>query len=207
MYEDGDIVQGYMEEYVQVAIGSILGDGCLKQLSKRRRASQLYVSQHSDKLPYLEWLHSKLSGGFEMNVIKPKKGYKQHYFMTKPDKLLGFLMEKFYPQGKKIIPEDIGDILTDPVTIAVWYMDDGTLDKRSKYHCNAMFATYGFSFEGCGRLVAALKENFGLEVSTSRCMMRGKVYPRLYVKSGSMGRFISLVQPYIHPVFNYKIGL
>ena len=194
-----------MEEHIQVAIGSILGDGNLKQLSKRAKASQLYVSQHSSKLPYLEWLHERLGGGFAMNPIKPKKGYEQHYFMTKPEKGLGYLMEKFYPKGKKIIPDDIGDLLKYSLSLAVWYMDDGTLDRRSKYHYNALIATYGFSFDGCERLSEALHKNFGLEVSVTKCKMRDKVYPRMYVKSNSMVSFISLIKPHIHPIFEYKV--
>ena len=194
-----------MEEHIQVAIGSILGDGNLKQLSKKGKASQLYVSQHSSKLPYLEWLHERLGEGFAMNPIKPKKGYEQHYFMTKPEKGLGYLMEKFYPEGKKIIPEDISDLLIHPLSLAVWYMDDGTLDKRSKYHYNALIATYGFSFKGCERLSEALHKNFGLEVSVTKCKMRDVIYPRLYVKSESMDDFVSLIKPHIHPIFEYKI--
>lgn len=196
-----------MEEYIQVAIGSILGDGNLKQLSKRAGASQLYVSQHSDKLSYLEWLHFKLSKGFAMNPIRPKKGYKQYYFMTKPNKTLGLFKRKFYPNGKKIIPADIDRLLKDSMSLAVWYMDDGTLDKRPKYHYNAWFATHGFSFDGCEILSKTLKKNFGLEISVIKGKMRDKVYPRLYVKSQSMDKFISLVKPFILPVFRYKIGL
>jgi len=194
-----------MEEHIQVAIGSILGDGNLKQIAKKTRASQLYVSQHSSRLPYLEWLHGKLGQRFAMNPIKPKKGYEQYYFMTKPEKELGYLMEKFYPQGKKIIPDDIGNLLKHPLSLAVWFMDDGTLDRRSKYHYNVLIATYGFSFNGCQRLAEVLCQNFGLEVSVTKCKMRDRIYPRLYVKSRSMENFVSLVKPFVHPIFQYKL--
>ena len=196
-----------MEEYVQVVIGSILGDGNLKYYSRTKQFSQLYVSQHSSKLPYLEWLHSKLSSGFEVYPIKPKKGYEQHYFITKPNKIFGLLRLKFYPKGKKQIPSDIESLLKYPISLAVWYMDDGNLDKRYKYHCNATLATYGFSFGECRRLTKVLKKNFGISSSVNRNTMRGKVYPRLYIKSESMNRFVSIIKPYIQPVFNYKIGL
>lgn len=195
-----------MGEHIQVAVGSILGDGCLKGISKRKMSSQLYVSQHSSKLPYLEWVHSQLDKGFAMNPIKPKKGYEQYYFNTRPEKTLGYLFRKFYPEGKKIIPADMEILLKYPSSLAVWHMDDGTLDRRSKYHYNAMIATYGFSFGECERLTEALYKNFGLDVSVTRCKMRDKMYPRLYVKSRSMDRFASLVKPYIHPIFHYKVN-
>lgn len=192
---DDDIV--HMEQPLGIAIGSILGDGNLKQLSKRRLASQLYVSQHSSKLPYLKWLHAQLGRRFSMNPIKPKKGYEQYYFMTRPSVELGSLMQIFYPNGKKTIPREIMKLLNDPLSLAVWYMDDGTLDNRSRYHWNAMIASYGFGFAECELLAEALKRNFSLEVSVIRCQMRNVVYPRLYIRSSSMPKFISLIQPYI----------
>lgn len=195
-----------MDRAIQVAVGLILGDGCLKQLSKRAEASQLYVSQHLSKITYLEWLHRELEKRFVMNPIKPKKGYNQHYFMTKPHTDLGELMKKFYPSGTKIVPNDIKTLLNDPVSLAVWYMDDGTLDRRSSYHFNSMFSTYGFSFECCQRLSDCIRDNFKVESSVTKCTMRGKIYPRLYVKSVSMPRFVSLIKPFIVPVFHYKVN-
>ena len=194
-----------MEEHIQVAIGSILGDGSLKDPAKRTGFAQLYVSQRCDRLPYLVWLHAKLSKGFRVNPIKVKKGYNQFYFMTKPDGYLGYLRRKFYPEGKKIIPEDICNFLKHPLSLAVWYMDDGTLDKRDKYHQNALIATYGFSFTDCERLTIALEDNFGILSSVTKCRMRGKVYPRTYIKSGSMRRFTAIIKPFIHPALSYRL--
>ncbi len=196
-----------MEEHLLVTIGSILGDGNLKYFSERTQNSQIYVAQHSSKLSYLEWLHSKYKSGFEMYPIKSKKGYQQHYFISKPNKIMGSFRKVFYPKGKKIVPLEIEDLLKNPISLAVWYMDDGTLDKRSKYHFNSSIATYNFSFEECTKLSEVLNKNFGILVSVNQSKMREKIYPRLYVKSESMDRFISLVKPFVQPVFNYKIGI
>ncbi len=195
-----------MGKGISVAIGSVLGDGFLHRLTKRKSTSQLYVSQHDSKLAYLEWLHSKLGESIEMNPIKPKTGYQQHWFMTKPDQKLGYLRKKFYLKRKKRIPNNIKEILNNPLSLAVWYMDDGNLDERSKYHHNSTIATYCFSFEECGILSEVLKENFEVKASVNQTKMRERVYPRLYIWSESMERFISLITPFIHPVFNYKIG-
>lgn len=40
----------------------------------------------------------------------------------------------FYPERKKIIPHNIQSFLHDPLSLAVWFMDDGY--KRSD--CNAL---------------------------------------------------------------------
>ncbi len=196
-----------MRKYIQILIGSVLGDGHLYRLAIRNQTSQLYLSQHSSKLPYLEWLRDMLNEGISVRSIKPKTGYSQYYIFTKPSLELGELKKKFYPTGtKKIIPADIENLLVHPLSLAVWYMDDGTLDNRERYHRNAMIATYCFSFEDCERLVKAIKINFGFEANVTKCRMRGKIYPRLYIPSKSMPRFISLIKPHIHSCFRYKIG-
>jgi hypothetical protein len=129
-----------MRRDIQVIIGSILGDGSLSP----GKFSTIDISQHVDKLPYLEWLHKTLGIRFLLNPIKQKKGFKQMYrFRSKPSEILGIFRSKFYSRqtGKKIIPSDIKELLENPMSLAVWYMDDGTLDKREKYHFNSSIAT------------------------------------------------------------------
>lgn len=197
-----------MDEHIKVAIGSILGDGSLSPVSKRGKSSRIEISQHNNKLPYLTWLHQKLMSGFDLNPIYPKKGFNLHRFSSKSSKELGLLRELFYSrEGRKIIPLNIGELLKDPVTLAVWYMDDGTLDKRKNYHFNSMIASYCFTFEECETLKDVLFDNFSIKTSVTKCNMRGKIYPRIYVKSESMDSFISVISPFIHPVFKYKIGI
>lgn len=40
------------------------------------------------------------------------------------------LRQKWYPDGRKIVPEDL---TITPTTLAYWFMDDGTANLRSKY--------------------------------------------------------------------------
>ena len=103
------------------------------------------------------------------------------------------------------MPATIGELLTDPISVAVWYQDDGTLDRRARYHWNVRLATYCFPYEDCVLLKEILKKNFGLEVSICRCAMRNKVYYQLYVPTKSMERFMEVVRPFIHENYAYKI--
>jgi hypothetical protein len=199
-----------MQKYNQIVIGSILGDGSLSTLTKKKQFSTLDVSQNIDKISYLKWLHKNLRRNFLLNPIKQKKGFGRIFrFKSKSDKKLGILRTKFYSShsGKKMIPPDIQEILKEPIALAVWYMDDGTLDNRDKYHFNSCIATYCFTFKECNMLKETLKKNFGLNVSVNQSLMRGKRYPRIYIKSESMKDFIKIIKPHIHPVFNYKIGI
>lgn len=192
------------EEQKNILIGLILGDGHLSR-SKGRSSTSFLEIKYDDKLyTYLEWLHVKLSP-LGVSKISPKKNYHQHLFRTKSREDIGGLRKTFYPKGIKIIPPSIKYFLTKPITLAIWYMDDGTLDCRSKYHYNALFATHCFSFDENVLLAETLKENFGLDVSVAKCTMRGVTRYRLYVKSKSMKRFIAMVKPYINKCLLYKI--
>lgn len=192
------------EEIRSILVGLILGDGYLTKFYGLSRKSRLDVKGDDKCLEYLRWLHRKLRP-LGVSDLKSKKNYHQHRFYTRATKEIGELREIFYPNGEKVIPEDIADYLKDPLTLAVWYQDDGTLDCRSKYHYNALFATHCFSLRECRLLAKALGENFSLDVRVCRCKMRGKIRYRLYITSKSMTRFISLVKPFIAPCFNYKV--
>ncbi len=189
-----------------VVVGLVLGDGNLTPASKRKKASMLQIGYRNEFLPYLQWIQFQLRP-LGVNPIRPKKGYQQHYFYTKPSVELGRLRQVFYPHGQKIVPVQIAQLLTDPLAVAVWYMDDGSLDFRRKDHCNANIATHNFSREDCGLLQAALRKNFGLDVRVHKTTIRQKCYYRLYVPSCSMSRFAGLVAPYIQPCMNYKLPL
>lgn len=194
-----------MKEKIRaILVGSILGDGYLTPYTGKSRKSKIDIKGDNKSLTYLQWLHKQLQP-IGVSDLKPKKNYHQHRFYTKSNEEIGKFRKLFYPKGIKIIPKNIKFFLKNPLTLAVWYQDDGTLDCRDRYHYNAMFATYCFSFHNCQLLAKALKENFNLDVRVYKCTMRGKTRYRLYITASSMPSFIKLIKPFINPCFNYKI--
>lgn len=187
-----------------IVIGSILGDGFLTPLTKRHELSRLWLKYDDECYSYLEWLHQNLLP-IGVDPIKAKANYTQHYFLTKSLAEMGVLRKRFYPKGKKIIPKEIFSLLVHPLSLAVWFMDDGNLDFRDRYHCNATFATYGFSEKECRTLVEVLWKNFRISARVHRTTMRNKVYFRLYILSKSTHVFMDLIRPYMHPCFAYKL--
>ena len=204
-YEDEDIVLHTIEkEELQIAIGSILGDGYLTALSKKGK-SRLWIKYDDKAFSYLMWIRDKLKP-FGVGLVKKKKGYNQHYFLTDSSDILGGLQKIFYPDGHtKCVPENIRKLLLKPIALAGWYMDDGHFDWRFKYHRNPTIATYCFSHKDCICLTETLCENFRIQSKVHKCTMRGKVYNRLYILSNSVDKFFNLIKPYIHPHFLYKI--
>jgi hypothetical protein len=188
-----------------ILIGLILGDGYLsKPVGKKKGTSYLDLKYDEKYLGYLEWIRKELKE-LSPSDIKKKKGFHQYRFYTKTSEDIGFLRDIFYPDGIKIIPSDIEKYLKEPITLAVWYQDDGTLDYRDKYHANSLFATHCFSKEECNLLASALFQIYGLDVRVCRCQMRGKLYFRLYVTSKSMPAFMDIITPYMQKCFEYKL--
>lgn len=189
-----------------IVIGTLLGDGSVYKPSVRKGEAQLRLGYMETSLPYLQWLREQLLSLVEMNPILPKKGYKQFYCWSRPSQALAEYRNLFYPSGKKVVPKTINELLVHPAALAVWYMDDGSIDDRPSYHRNITLATYGFSFPDCRRLCSVLKSNFGIVCNVHRSTMRNKTYPKIYVLSESTDRFLELVKPYIQPCFAYKLG-
>lgn len=192
------------ERWKAIVIGSALGDGSLTPVSKRKGEAMLHVGYHDRLLEYLQWMHRELAV-LGVNPIQPKRGFQQHHFYTKPHRELGQLREVFYPQGHKVVPQQIGDLLIDPLSLAVWYMDDGSLDCRWKNHFNATISTHSFSREGCELLRTVLWSNFGVKAAVHQSTIRGKTYYRLYFLAESMERFLQLVTPQVLPCLGHKV--
>ena len=205
--EDDDIVQqaSSMELRTRnIIVGSLLGDGWFNGLSSTGKTN-FRVKYNDKSFGFLKWIREQLLE-LKPSELKTIPKYSQHYFFTKSSKELGDFRKLFYPnEGMKRVPQNIAQLLTDPISLAIWYQDDGTLDRRSKYHWNARLATYCFPYEDCVLLSKAVRQNLGIETSVCRCQMRKKMYYQLYVPSKSMNLFIETVKPYIHPDYAYKI--
>jgi len=188
----------------KIIIGSLLGDGWLNPMTPTQKSS--YRVKYSDRsIGYLTWIHDQVAE-LKPSELKSIPKYSQHLFYTESRTDLGEFRKLFYPnEGEKRVPQNIKSLLKDPLSLAVWFMDDGTLDFRDKYHRNALFATHCFSFNDCNLLSDMLRENFGLKVSVCKCQMRGKMYYRLYVYSESMKLFEDIIKPFMHKDYAYKI--
>ena len=115
------------------------------------------------------------------------------YFTTRQLTAITELHKLFYNEGKKIVPLNIGSLLTER-SLAFWAMDDGD-NHRSGY----IFNTSGFTLEDVKVLQAVLYDNWQLETSIhSR--------NRIYIRSTSKNKFLSLIRPHFRNSMLYKIA-
>lgn len=144
----------------------ILGDGYLQKTGERNARLRL---EHAAKFKdYLLWKMNLLPKLFQgkpkhLKRIHPltKKEYEYVRIQSNTSPLLGKLRRLFYPEGKKIIPEEIKKLLTLPIGLVIWYYDDGYYNKKDK---NAFIYLGKLNKEDAERVKNVIEKNFGLNV-------------------------------------------
>jgi hypothetical protein len=166
----------------EILIGMVLGDAFVEE--SKTGLARVEVNHSLKQKEYLYWKFRELKRWVRANP------YKIEY----EDKRSG----NFYRGKRKIIPKDIEKILTSPLSLAVWYMDDG---KKRPDCCGAYLDTIWCKKEEQRRLIKCLKNNFGVE---TRMHWNGDGY-HLYIPASSIERFRSLIEKYIIPSMRYKL--
>lgn len=192
----------FTEKQKSILVGSILGDGYI-HLSPHKTAS-FEIRQSVKHQDYLSWMWDELQNFCSVNLYQ-RTDNQQWRLRTKYLSDFALLHNKFYAAGKKIIPKDIVNYLKSPLSLAVWYMEDGTLDWRLHDHYAFRIATNCFSLQEHNLLISALRNNFLVEATVQKTVMRGKLYYRLHIGASGRNQFLKLIKPYIVPSFRYKL--
>lgn len=102
----------------------------------------------------------------------------------------------FYPQGTKIIPNNIYDLLT-PIALAHLIMGDGSVQRSGLIIC-----TDSYTLVDVVRLMNVLIVKYSLDCTMRRC--RENQY-RIYIGQNSMTLLIKIVSPYMYSSMLYKL--
>ena len=183
------------EDY-EILYGLSLGD--LYILRKNTENALMRFEQSIIHKEYLEYLFERFKYLSTINAsvrTAERKTFDTSsvYFTTRQLTSITELHNLFYKEGKKIVPLNIGSLLTEK-SLAYWAMDDGD-NHRSGYILN----TSGFTLDDVKVLQAVLYDNWELETSIhSR--------NRLYVNSNSKNKLLNLIRPHFHHSMLYKIN-
>jgi hypothetical protein len=182
----------------QVLVGKILGDGSLVATFTGRNY-KFQVEHKKAHKDYVNWT----AGIFKEWLLSEPKLLEKHNswrFRTISHPELTEFQKIFYRNRRKIIPSDISKLLKEPISLAVWFMDDGGLSTSKSA---VTISTHSFTKAENNLLIDCLQTNFKLQANLN---WDGKGY-RLYIPVKSIARFKSLVDPYILEVMKYKIPL
>ena len=191
----------------QVVLGSVLGDGALSR-TRRSRGTRFRLGHGARQKEYLDY-KAGLLDNIPMTRHTNAKG--QSFIDTTPLPEIAELHDVVYAvPGRKHISEEYLKALT-PFALAIWFMDDGSFQLRSK---GAQQRTLGGSgrIEFCvealtagsrGRLADYLRHTWGLDVRLGDRGSRGVSI--LSFTTQSSAKFMDIVAPYIHPSMDYKL--
>src|SRR3989338_9432975 len=136
-------------------IGTLLGDGYIRQ-AKGRRNAFLEINHSMAQREYVEWKYEIIKN-LTRTGPKFRKGNGNriaYRFFTKQHPEFTKIMDLFYKDKKKRIP----DLALDPLILAVWFMDDGSRCSEDNVYIN----TQQFSKEDQYKLLEFLRK-IGLE--------------------------------------------
>ena len=187
-----------------ILIGSILGDGTL-QLGERGINASFKTEQGLAQKEYVWWKYNifkpwvftepKISHRYSESRERYAKSY---WFRTVRHPILTGFHKRFYESGKKIIPKDIASDM-NPLALAVWIMDDGSLNNNQ-----LDISTYSFTLPEIYLLIEAVKLKFNLRGQYYRDRDRGY---RMYFRKSETEKLARLINPYVIPSMDYKIRI
>lgn len=94
------------------------------------------------------------------------------------------------------MPNNIGEFLTDPLSLAIWIMDDGSAE-----YVGLSLQAHCFTKSEVSLLIKVIKHNFSL-LATMR-LNRGKWI--IYFPKNQMDNLRKVVEAFMLPQFLYKL--
>jgi hypothetical protein len=196
-----------------IILGNVLGDGHL-QIRPGEKSCRLRFTHGMGQAEYTRWQYRNLDwlckGTKEPYETKTKKGYSEciAYTSSRPE-LLRY-HDFFYkptglekPKYRKIVPEALIETLTDPLSLMVWYLDDGTL-RPDGGACR--LATQSFTESENEILQTCLKKNFGVKANIEK--WNNQYNLSIPTRGGHSKNFLSLFDQVVKkeiPSMRYKV--
>jgi hypothetical protein len=212
------------EKQIEIITGTLLGDGSLKMPLTTMRNSSLSENHSLNQACYIDFKASELgefinrtgntikkfTNSFNDSRKKKQVDREVKYYQTISHSFFTKLEKNWYKRDEngnyifnkkgekiKIVPLDL--VLT-PLTIAIWYLDDGWHDPKRR---RATLCTDGFNIQEVEFLCLKLqKMNIKCNISF-HCNK-----PQIRISCYSYKNFIDMISPYvIIDCMKYKIDL
>lgn len=188
----------------EVLVGLLLGDGHIEQPYITPRA-RLKVEQRAEMWEYVDWLHDIFQNWVRGAITSRThalratgKSYEYFGFTTFVHEEFMSYRQLFYPNNKKVIPDDLVSLLT-PLGFTVWFMDDGSV--KSHQSKGRILNTHSFVLKEVERLCVTLQAKFDLDAWPRQ--QRDGV--QIYISGKSADALQALLEPHIVPEMRYKL--
>ncbi len=178
----------------EIILGSLLGDGSLV-IPKRYKRARFEFRHAISQKEYFLWKVSQLKeiSGDNCFQIQPADGWSKKEKLHYHSRVHLALTELYYlarPEGKLCLRDEWLKLLT-PISLMVWWLDDGSLVKNLR---QGIFCTGGFSRYDLLTLSQYLKDKWGVK---NRIGRRAKYYQLRIYSTEELKKFLRLILPYL----------
>lgn len=203
------------KEKIKYIVAFTYGDGYIGQHGKECRFEANNIEKNMD---YMLWRKEILENITPVNFhpnIKLENHQQTYKTCTRTHPMYTKVHNRMYLLGKKVIDPHYLKLM-DWETLAIWYMDDGSIRPNIRYYKDKTYyctptpnlATCCFSYGDNLLLKQVFKQTLGIEFNISKhavSVNTGQQYI-LNLASGSFDRFIENIKPFIFPSFEYKLN-
>jgi Holliday junction resolvasome RuvABC endonuclease subunit len=211
-------------EQEQVLVGTVMGGGGIFKGPSTRGE---YFLQIGHSIKQVEYLDHKANYFFDSGFYGYRNEYTAHckgsdkynvpdgffdmvIFRTVSHNIFSKYRKIFYVNNVKVVLDDVLNLF-DAFGVAIWYMDDGSFDKKSY---RIRICSFSFTEEENLKIVDWFKHKFNISTKIMRdkkeYTREGEVewyYGIEINKKLEVTKFIELITPYIIPSMFYKIGI
>jgi len=189
-----------------VLFGILLGDAHI-EYSPNKKTARLKIEQSKSHEAYINYLYSIFEPWCSSGITEYRENLR---FSTQFHASFKFYADQFYInkesnflKKKKGVPRFINRWL-NPVSLAHWYMDDGSI--KSKQSKGVLLNTHGFSLKEIERLCFLLgSEPFRLKCWPRKQIAKsGKLQYQIYISGHSYERLRDLIWELVIPEMHYK---
>jgi recombination protein RecA len=188
----------------QILLGGLMGDGALSP-TRSGNGARFRWGHGTKQIAYGDWKASMFAN---LHVSRSTNAKGAVFHDLQPLTELAELRDAVYVAGKKVLNDDYLKLLT-PLSLAVWYMDDGGFTIRSKglqertagMSGRAEICIEAMSPDTRERLARCLLDTWGLRV---------KLFDRagnamLQFPTAETVKLHALIAPFVHPSMDYKL--
>lgn len=206
----GDIIYHFSAKFPyeikQMILGSLLGDASINSNSKDGTYRCVHFTQSDKQIDYFNY-KKQILGKYALGEKTRISGYGSlmHDMHTTTNlDLRNFLNQNCLRNGKKTVTEEwLRNI--DPLGLAFWYMDDGSIQNRENDRLNEriIINTQGFDLDEHRLIVEMLHNRFNIEASIGdKEIHKGYV---IILDTKNTEKFCSLIAPYVCSSMKYKL--
>ena len=197
----------YLSDFQWEALrGTLMGDGALSP-TRSGHGARFRFGHGKKQRAYADWKESLFSN---LECSKYVRDDDAAFFDFMPLPELAPLRQEVYVRGKKVFGDEYLKYLS-PLSLALWYMDDGHFAIRSKgvqkrtegKTGRATICVEAMEVVTRDRLVRYLKDAWGI---TAKLVLSGSKRKAVLVFNNiETAKLHALIAPFVHPSMEYKL--